>query len=332
MPDAVSEVDRLTVVVGAGAIGLVLAARLARARRDVCIHTRDASAAALITRDGLHIEEPETGASWNARVRAVAGAPPPGSDPVFACVRVPDVPALAETLSPDAVLVNVQNGVEGDAIFGQRIRRVVGAVIRQGCTRLAPNRARAMLPGRIAIGVHAGCSEAELAPIAALLGAAGYEVAVSPRIADDRWLKLCINLMTTPNALIRPDEHATRAFTEGKARLLEEARDVLRAAGIEARSCDPRDRTLDAEIEAQRAALMQGSAARRLPIYNSLWQALRHGAPTESDLFHRRIIGLGDRHGVATPLNQRALAMLEHTVALGLGPESCGAAEFFGDA
>lgn len=316
-------------VVGAGAIGLVLAARLARAGCDVCVFTRDAGAAERIARDGIHVEEPETGAEWSARLRAVAGAPPAGTHPVFACVRVPDAAALAATLAPDAFVVNVQNGVEGDAVFAQRGLRVAGAVIRQGCTRVAPNRARALLPGRIAIGAYAGCGDGDLAPIAQMLRDAGYEVAVSPQIADDRWLKLCVNLMSTPNALVRPEEHATRSFTEGKAQLLEEARDVLHAAGIRARSCDPRDRTLEGEIEAQRTALARGDAARRLPVYNSLWQALQRGAPTESDLFHRRIVALGERHGVATPRNRRALEILERTLARGLGPESCGAAEFF---
>jgi 2-dehydropantoate 2-reductase len=319
-------------VVGAGAIGLVLAARLARSGRDVCVHTRDANAAADIERDGIQIEEPETGARWTARVRAIAGAPSGGDAPIFVCVRVPDTAAVARALARDAFVVNVQNGVEGDACFAACGLRVAGAVIRQGCTRVAPNHARAMLPGRIAIGAHAGCAGADLAPIAETLGDAGYEVAVSPDIAADRWLKLCINLMSTPNALVRPDEHATRSFTEAKAQLLEEARDVLHGAGIEARSCDPRDRTLDAEIAAQRAALAQGTAARRMPIYNSLWQALRRGAPIESDLFHRRIIDLGTQHGVATPANRRALAILERTLDRGLGPESCGAAEFFGGA
>jgi 2-dehydropantoate 2-reductase len=318
-------------VIGAGAIGLVLAARSTRTGREVCLFTRDADAAAAIMRDGIHVDEPETGAHWNARVRAIVGAPPAGSVPIFSCVRVPDVPALAAMLAPGAFVVNVQNGVEGDAVFAEHGMRVAGAVIRQGCTRIAPNRVRSMLPGRIAIGVHAGCTEADLVPIARTLDEAGYEVAISPHIADDRWLKLCVNLMSTPNALIRPDEHTTRAFTEAKARLLEEARDVLRAAGITARSCDPRDRTLDEEIDAQRAAFERGTAARRLPIYNSLWQALRRGASSESDLFHRRIIELGADHGVATPVNRRALAILERTLERELGPESCAAADFLVD-
>jgi len=80
--------------------------------------------------------------------------------------------------------------------------------------------------------------------------------------------------MSTPNALVRRDDHETLVFTEGKARLLEEARDALAAAGIAARSCDGRDRSLDAEIAFQRAALARSVAARRLPLYNSLWQGL----------------------------------------------------------
>lgn len=316
-------------VIGAGAIGLVLAARLARAGHAVRVSTRDADVATTIGRDGIHIEEPEFGASWNARVDAVAGVPAGGVTAYFACVRVPDVPALAAMLMPGSFVVNLQNGVEGDAILAERGLGVAGAVIRQGCTRIGPNRARAMVPGRIAIGTHAKCTDADLTPIAGMLRDAGYEVAVSAQIADDRWLKLCINLMTTPNALVRQTDHATSCFTDGRARLLEEARDVLRAAGITARSCDPRDRTLDAEIEAQRAALVHGTAARRLPIYNSLWQALRSGAATESDLFHRRIIDLGASHGVATPLNRRAFEILERTRLRGLGPESCSATEFF---
>jgi 2-dehydropantoate 2-reductase len=188
---------------------------------------------------------------------------------------------------------------------------------------------RAVAPGRIVVGACAERDAGAVAPIAELLRGAGYDLGVSARIADDRWLKLCINLMSTPNALVRPAEHATRAFTEGKAQLLEEARDALRAAGIAARSCDGRDRSLDAEIEAQRAALARGTAARALPIYNSLWQALRRGGALESDLFHRRIADLGARHGVPTPRNRRALEVLERTVARELGPESCSAADFF---
>lgn len=320
-------------VFGAGAIGLTLAARLARGGLDVRVCTRRSQEAVLLEREGIEVEEPETGACFRSAVRAQAGPPAGERDAIFACVREPDSAAAADEIaaaSPDALLVNVQNGVTGDAIFARRLRRVCGAVIRQGCTRIAANRVRAMTSGRIAIGAFPDGASADAQQAAALLRAGGYDVGVSERIAEDRWLKLCVNLMSTPNALVHPADHETRTFTEGKARLLEEARDALAAAGIAARSCDGRDRSLDAEIELQRTALARGAAARRLPIYNSLWQALRRGAPIEADALHRAILELAVRNGVAAPMNRCALVALERAVAEALGPESFGAGEFFG--
>lgn len=320
-------------VFGAGAIGLTLAARLARAGTAVRVCTRRADDAALLARDGIHGEEPETGATWHASVYAEVGAPVGETDWIFACVRSPQADEAARAIAaraPAATLVNVQNGVDGDARFASLGLPVIGAVIRQGCTRVAANRVRCMSKGRIAIGAFPEGAGAEVEAVAELLRGARYDVGVSSRIAEDRWLKLCVNLMSTPNALVRPDEHETRSFTEGKARLLEEARDVLRAAGVVARSCDGRDRSLDEEIEQQHHALERGVAARRLPIYNSLWQALRRGSPIEADAYHRVVIELGRAHGVATPVNERALAAVERVVARALGPESLEAAEVLG--
>lgn len=319
-------------VFGAGAIGLTLAARLAKSGRPVRLYTRRAEDATRIERGGIAVEEPETGAAWSARVEAQAGPPIGARDWIFACVRGPQTDEAAAAIaaaSPGAAIVNVQNGVDGDARFARRFERVVGAVIRHGCTRVDSDRVRCMTGGRIVIGGFPD-GAAGLEPLAALLRDAGYDVGVSPQIASDRWLKLCVNLMSTPNALVRPSEHETAAFTEGKARLLEEARDVFRAAGIDARSCDGRDRSLDAEIEAQRTALARGTAARRLPIYNSLWQALQRGSPLEADAHHDLVIDLGRAHGVATPANVCARAAVARVVREALGPESLSAVECLG--
>ena len=321
-------------VFGAGAIGLVLAARLVRAGHAVLVCTRRAEDAEQIAASGIDVEEPETGARWNVSVAASAGPPIGERGAIFACVRGPDARDAAATLaaaSPRALLVNLQNGVDGDAVFAGRFARVIGGVIRHNCTRVSANFARAQRSARIVVGAYPEGSGADSDAVAALLRSAGYDTSVSPHIADDRWLKLCVNLMSTPNALVRQDDHETRAFTEGKARLLEEARDALAAASIAAHSCDGRDRSLDEEIAFQRAALARGVAARKLPLYNSLWQGLARGAALEVDAYHRRILALGERHGVATPVNARALAGLERVVRERLGAESLGAAELLGD-
>jgi 2-dehydropantoate 2-reductase len=299
----------------------------------VRVCTRSAEDAAAIAANGVAVEEPENGGAWTARVAAQAGPPVAERGWILVCVREPQSVAAADALadaSPDARVVNVQNGLGGDAVFARRFAVVTGAVIRHGCTRVAADRVRCMTSARIVLGRHPEGADASLEAIATLLRDANYEVGLSARIADDRWLKLCINLMSTPNALVRPSEHATAAFTHGKARLLEEARDALAAAGIAARSCDGRDRSLDAEIAHQRAALARGTAARALPIYNSFWQALRRGAPIEADSMHEAVIGLGRRHGIATPVNEAALAAVRRVVADRLGPESLTVGECLG--
>jgi 2-dehydropantoate 2-reductase len=295
---------------------------------EVC--ARSEEAARRVAAEGILVEEPETAVRWSARVAARAGAPEAGRGPVFLCVRGPDTREASRALAAGTQVVNVQNGVDGDGVLAERLEHVIGAVIRHNCTRVEANRVRTRSAARIALGRHPAGLAPEVERIAALLRGAGYDVGVSSRIGEDRWLKLCINLMSTPNALVRPAEHATHAFVEGKVRLLEEARDVLAAAGIAARSCDGRDRGLDEEIAFQRAAGARGGEARRLPLYNSLWQGLRRNASLEVDAYHLSIIGLGRRHGVPTPMNERALEGVLRAAREGLGPECYGAEELLG--
>jgi len=324
---------RITVY-GAGAVGLVVGARLARAGDEVVFLVRRREVADRIDAEGVHFEDPASGASWSARVRAVASAGELPEEfragPIFFCMRAsqtaPAARALAE-VAPRAWVASFQNGIDNEPALALHFPLVLGAPLRQTCTRTAANQARAVGCGRVVLGRHPSGGGPELLALGSRLRAAGYEVGISERIAEDRWLKLCMNLTSAPNALIRRADHTTRAFVEIKARLLEEARAALVAAGIAARSCDGRDRSLDEEIEWQRASLARGESARALPIYNQVWAALRHGGPLEADAYHRRILELAARAGLAAPTNARVLALLLRQAERGAGPESLAASE-----
>ncbi|GAF91968.1 unnamed protein product [marine sediment metagenome] len=177
------------------------------------------------------------------------------------------------------------------------------------------------------VGLHPEGAAAEVDALAKDLRRAGLDVGVSSRIAEDRWLKLCVNLMSAPNALIRRADHDTREFVEVKARLLEEAREVLAAHRIVARSCDGRDRSLDEEIRHQRESLKRGTSARRLPLYNQVWSSLRSDAPLEADGYHQRILELAAAGGIQAPVNARVLTKLVEAKSSRLGPECFSAAE-----
>jgi 2-dehydropantoate 2-reductase len=179
----------------------------------------------------------------------------------------------------------------------------------------------------VVVGLHPQGFAPEVEALAQDLRRADYDVGISSRIAEDRWLKLCVNLMSAPNALIRRADHDTREFVEVKARLLEEAREVLTANQIAARSCDGRDRSLDEEIRHQRESLARGTSARRLPLYNQVWSSLRSDAPLEADGYHRRILELAAARGIDAPANARMLHKLVEAKSGRLGPECFSAAE-----
>jgi 2-dehydropantoate 2-reductase len=318
-------------VVGAGSVGLALAARLARGGASVLVVTRRPEAARLLAERGIVAEDPASGARVGCAVRAsaeLAAVRPDG--PVFVATRVDAVAEVARALAGRAgALVTLQNDVvaeEAAAGFGLR---VVGGVWRETVTRVADDRVRLLLgrPGRAVLGLHPRGRHADVEAAAALLRRGDVDVSVSDAIERDKWLKLCVNLMSTPNALVRRPDHVTPAFIEVKVRLLEEARAALAAAGIEAAPCDGLDRTLDAEIAFQRESLARGTSARALPLYNQVWTSLRHGSPLEADAYHERILSLARAHGVPAPVNAQVRARLLDAAQRRLGPECCAAEE-----
>jgi 2-dehydropantoate 2-reductase len=185
--------------------------------------------------------------------------------------------------------VTWQNGVASEDAAARHCR-VIGGVWRMTCTLLEPGRALFTRRGRVVVGRHPAGRDHEVEALAADLRAAGLDVGISERIAKDKWLKLCLNLTSAPHALIRKQDHGRPEFGAVKAALLEEARAILSAAGIEARSCDGRDAPLEEEIERHRAG-----GTRRRPVYNDTWRQLARGRRPKS-LYHDTFVELaGDR-------------------------------------
>ena len=327
-------------VLGAGSVGLALAAQLAAAGRDVLVVARRRSAAEKL-RAGLTAEDPIAGGERRVAVEAAASleeaAARIGPGPAFVCTREPDTEAagraLARACGADVLAVSLQNDLTGGALLARSLRRVVAGVWRQTATRAADDRVRFHGRARVVLGAEPGCnSEADARELARDLAEAGLDAAFSERIRDDQWLKLCVNLTSAPNALVRRPDHASAAFVELKARLLEEARDALAAAGIRAASCDGRDRGLDAEIAHVRSSLARGDSARSAPLYNHVWTGLREGRPLEAESYHRRVIELAARWGLPAAANARVLAALERAVRERLGPECFAAADLLAGA
>ena len=319
-------------IVGAGSVGLVLAARLGQVGSDVLLVARSEDQARGIAADGLHLEDPATGETRHGAVPVVAGianaTPRLAGRIVVTCHRNPHSPAIADELgdaAPACVIAVAQNGAAPEEPFAGRFDPLLGVVVRFTATRIGDGAVRTSGRGRLVVGRHPNGTGREAVALAGAFRAAGFDVGLSPRISEDRWLKLCLNLLSAPNAMIRREDHTGEAFVALKAGLLEEARRVLDAAGIRASSCDGRDRSLDQEIAHQRDALAAGASARSLPLYNQVWRALQEGGPVEADGYYHTILDLAECFGVRAPLNARMLEAVESAVRGATGPERLAA-------
>jgi len=209
-------------IVGAGAVGGLIGARLAHAGVDVSAIVRAETAAAL-RKHGWRLQI--GGQTITAPVR-VARDPSelPPQDYVVVAVKAPAMVAVApivRTLAHgDTAIVTAMNGVpwwffhglagpyedlrlatiDPDGVIASAIpvERVVGAVVHLSCSTSEPGFVRHGVGNRLIVGEPKGGSSARLLAFAEILREAAFEVEVSPRIQDDIWYKLWGNMTMNP--------------------------------------------------------------------------------------------------------------------------------------
>jgi len=250
-------------VVGAGAIGGLLAARLSLAGHRVAVVARGAHFEAMAERGALLLETRDgvTPASVEAYDTLRAA---PGADAVFVTVKAHQLAAIAEDLAPKAraarVFVPIQNGIPWWYFLhapGPHAGRAVRAVDPQG--RLAASlggavvvpafatvAAEVVAPGRVfhqafpadafPLGALAPAHAEAADHAAALIRATG----IAAPITDVRrfvWVKLLGNVWANPvGALTRAAVGRIATHPAGRTlalALMTEAQAVARALGVE---------------------------------------------------------------------------------------------------
>ncbi len=309
-------------IFGAGAVGSALAAYLARAGHAVVIVGRPAHLDAIRAQGGLRTVARD--GTFTAPVRAAASLPEDlAPDAVLMlAVQAPDVRVAAEAVAPAArtrEVITWQNGIRAEATAAPFCPQLLGGVVRFTATLLVPGEVRLRRPGQLIVGRHPEGPDSAAASIVEDLRAAGFTASESPRIAEDKALKLLVNLVSGPPVLLRRTG-IEPVLARVQVAVLEEAVHVFAAAGIAARPASG----LGQPVEELLAHFRAGGSAPDTSggIYNSTWQNLHHHRPRlENDFYHGEIVRLGALHGVPTPVNARALETLEDVRRQGLGPE-----------
>jgi 2-dehydropantoate 2-reductase len=315
------------VVAGLGAVGGLVAARLALAGHAVTALARPAVVDAVTRRGGLLHADPQ-GQEQTAPVHASFNAAGLGvADVLFIALKGPalanDAPQLAPLIGPDTVVLPLMNGVpwwfmhavgddaplasvdpQGLIAATLPLRRTLGAVVHLTCSSPAPGVVRHGFGERIIVG--AADPTGDPAPVVDLLASAGFKAELSDNIRRDIWFKLWGNMTMNPiSALTRApcdailDDTLLRAFM---------ARGMAEAAAIGAKVGCPIDQSAEdrmnvtRQLGAFKTSMLQDAEAGRRLEYDALVGAVRE---------------IGQRVGVDTP-NIDALLGLTRMLASSL--------------
>jgi len=310
-------------VVGAGAIGGFLAARLAHAGNPVSVVVRGAHLEAIRAK-GLTLIDVDA-KRIVTRVEASDDVTALGtSDLVILALKAHQLPPLAATLprlfDEKTIVVSMQNGIPwwyfqgvpgpyldrpvesvdpggalADAIDA---RRVIGSIAYPACVIDAPGVIRQVEGNRFPLGEITGEVTPRVRALAELFRAAGFKTPVLSDIRAEIWLKLWGNVSFNPISAL------TRATLVDICEDLP-VRDLARAMMLEAQSVAS---ALGVPMKVDVERRIDG--AQKIGAHKtSMLQDVEAGRPLEIDALMKSVIELGHITATPTPLIEMMFAL-----------------------
>jgi 2-dehydropantoate 2-reductase len=310
--DPASAAEALTVgVMGAGAVGMFFAQRLARAGAEVTAVARPAHVD-VVTREGLTVVSVDGTSTVRFRATTDAGALR-ACDIVLVCVKAVDTDEVADLLSPtlrhDALVVSLQNGVDNAWRLRARMTQaVVPAVVYVSVEMAGPGQLRHNGGGRVVVGAPlAGSSEiavadARLAALLSLFERAEIVCRHSDDIRIDLWTKLATNCAYNAVSAISGLRYGRLVADAGVRGVMDAT--TTEVAAVAAAEGVPVSRDALARAVAGIAEVMPGAIS-------STAQDLHAGRRTEIDHLNGFVVRRGAALGVATPVNQTLQALVK---------------------
>ncbi|MDP1908287.1 MAG: 2-dehydropantoate 2-reductase [Hyphomicrobium sp.] len=280
-------------VIGAGAIGGWVAARLAIAGHDVSVLARPATAAALA--DGITIAE--RGEERTARPRIATDAGDLGTQDVL--VIAVKAPAMAEAataarplIGPGTLIVPMMNGVpwwfidgaplasvdpDGRIAAALPLPQVLGCVVHAACRRASPARIEVAMLDKLLVGEPGGGMSDRAAALAKMLFEAGLAGEATADVRRATWYKLWGNMTTNPiSALTLATADLILANTETRAfmlRCMAEAAEIGAAIGCPITESGEDRVAITATLGAFKTSMLQDVEAGRPIELNALLAA-----------------------------------------------------------
>jgi 2-dehydropantoate 2-reductase len=304
-------------VVGAGAIGGYLGARLSAAGEEVVFIARGANLAAIRT-DGMRLIGEDGAEVRSVGARAVEKPAEAGAqDTVLLTVKAHQVAAIAPELRhlchADTAIVTMQNGIpwwyfhrhggqyEGtpvrsadpDGSVGRHIdpARIIGGVVYPAANLIAPGVVQVVEGNRFTLGELDGSTSKRVQAISASLTKAGFKAPVIADIRSEIWLKLWGNLSFNPISALT---HATLVdicrfplSRDLAAQMMREAEAIANKLGVTFRVSIERRIAGAEKVGAHKTSMLQDvEQARPIEIEALLGSVVELGALTQTPTPH----------------------------------------------
>lgn len=305
---------RSIAIVGAGAIGGWIAARLAIAGNVVSILARGATLEALCS-EGLRLSE--AGQTRIAPINAAGdGAALGPQDLVVIAVKAPMLAEAAEAarplIGPATLILPMLNGVpwwftneplrsvdpDGRIAAALAFDRVIGCVVHASCFRSAANEVVVKHADKLILGEPVGGATQRVESLSSLFEDAGIGCERSANVRRAIWYKLWGNATVNPlSALTRAT--ADKLLADGTIRaFMADAMDELAAVGA----------SIGCPIS-ESAEDRMAVTARLGAFKSSMLQDVETGRPIELEALVGAPLEIADRVGISSPQLRRLYAM-----------------------
>jgi 2-dehydropantoate 2-reductase len=309
-------------VIGAGAIGGWMAARLAHVGVEVSVLARGETLAAIRTQ-GLRLHE--GGKEIVARVQ-VSDDPRALSTPDVLVLATKTtalasiIPAAQILMNPHTIVVSAMNGVpwwffaradrplhgtqiaatdrDGSITKAISAPQVLGCVVHASSSASAPGVIQHRMGNKLIFGEAVGGASQRLSEVAALFAKAGYETEVSADIQRDLWYKLWGNMTMNPISALTGatmdkllDDEYIRAWC---SQIMTEANAVGTALGV----------PITQSAEDRHAITRKLGAAR-----TSMLQDVQAGRAIELDALLAAAVEIGEKLNLPMPNAQALLGL-----------------------
>lgn len=186
------------VIVGPGAIGLLLAAHLAKSKEEIWLLDKDKERAARIAKNGISVSG--ISGEWKAHTKVSADTADIGkADLVMLCVKSYSTNDALKEIKPlitdDTRVLTLQNGIGNIELISEAVgvEKVIGGITNAGATLLSEGKVRFAGKGETVFGRIDGKFPVETRSIREIFNKCGLEAKLTQDIKALLWSKLIIN-------------------------------------------------------------------------------------------------------------------------------------------